>query len=677
MSRTLLLAAFVLAALPALADEPVDGTMRIDTTVEIKPTGDSVSRIVFDYSPNDYVAKKQTTPNPMDFMRNMASQRTDFEVSSDMSCRYEDASSTMVMDFTEVGAVRYLGNGRWEVNVGTGPEFITQKEEDGRTVAYFYESSLGAAGNMPSKGQVHYLLPPGAKDVKYVPADGKLAFTLEVVDNGKAGRVTAELKVKTRLMTGIYKVYGLGTDFSAMWVAKALLKNTGEGKVKNLRVRYRLQGYSEWCTWHKIAEVVPGQTVVDVWYPALDQKIAQLRTNTPADAEMEWKYDDGTGKEQEDNEGKRIVLLGVNEFVFRNLVAGESAGNWGETMGNAPFLAAWVSRDDPIMKTLGAWANKNAAGVGALENDENAIAVLRECYNLMLANDFTYQHPPTLQDRNVSFDPELVQNVKFPRDVVRDKSGTCIDLAICYAAMAHSIGLRPHLALIPGHCFPVIDLPSGSCLAVETTGVQGGIRFGSADFDKVTAFGKQELEESRADGRIVMVDVQDYWTRGVSNPELENLPADILQRWEIVPKGDATPKPQPPANGGDQTVSIDGKWAARIQQEVEDGRVVDMNIEFTLQSRPEGGYDATMVLQTEVIGPNGPAAVQIDETFTGEVRENKLVLQGQKCTRTIVAWGEKKEMSIDDASFELLNGQLVGKVGNAEEGYTELKMDRQ
>ena len=110
---------------------------------------------------------------------------------------------------------------------------------------------------------------------------------------------------------------------------------------------------------------------------------------------------------------------------------------------------------------------------------------MRELYEILRANDFTYQHPPALSDKQLSFDIQRVQNVKFPRDVIRDRSGTCIDLAILYASMVNAVGLEPHLALIPGHCFPVVRLPGGQLVAVEATGLAGGLRFGSAGFAKM------------------------------------------------------------------------------------------------------------------------------------------------------------------------------------------------
>ena len=67
----------------------------------------------------------------------------------------------------------------------------------------------------------------------------------------------------------------------------------------------------------------------------------------------------------------------------------------------------------------------------------------------------------------------FAQDIKYPRDVLRAKSGTCIDLAILYATLAESVGMHAYLMLVPGHCFSVVNV-SGQMIAVENTGLGGG-----------------------------------------------------------------------------------------------------------------------------------------------------------------------------------------------------------
>jgi len=53
-----------------------------------------------------------------------------------------------------------------------------------------------------------------------------------------------------------------------------------------------------------------------------------------------------------------------------------------------------------------------------------------------LGNDIVYTTPSGsfLTEGNSS-----LQDIKYPRDVFRDRAGTCIDLAITYAALAESV----------------------------------------------------------------------------------------------------------------------------------------------------------------------------------------------------------------------------------------------
>ena len=293
-------------------------------------------------------------------------------------------------------------------------------------------------------------------------------------------RLNVDFRTRERLMSCLYKIYGLETEFPAMWVAKAICENTGAGTIYDLRVRFRVGGYSEWSPWQKFPEVLPGQTTVAVYKPVLNRSIAELTSTTPANVFVEWRYDDSEGERHEDSDGERLSILGRHEFIFSNLSEEESMGNYYDVFSNAHFIAAWVTRDDPVVKQFAAMANKAAGGAGAPYSDEAAMAVLRSCYEIMQANDFTYQGPVGIMDENMSFDNKIVQSIKFPRDVIRDKSGTCIELASLYCAMAHAVGLEPSLVLVPGHAFPIIKLPSGDYVPVETTGVGGGKKYGTA-----------------------------------------------------------------------------------------------------------------------------------------------------------------------------------------------------
>jgi hypothetical protein len=122
-----------------------------------------------------------------------------------------------------------------------------------------------------------------------------------------------------------------------------------------------------------------------------------------------------------------------------------------------------------------------------------------------LLNDIVYSTPSGFLTK----DHSSGQDIKYPRDVFRDKSGTCVDLAITYAALAESVGLKANLMVVPGHTFAVIRLPGGEYLPVENTGLGGGNQ--RMTFQQAADAGKKELQKYAEDGVFYLVNVEDQW----------------------------------------------------------------------------------------------------------------------------------------------------------------------
>ncbi len=481
------------------------------------------------------------------------------------------------------------------------------------------------------------------------------------------GGLAVDVQAKQRLMTATYKVYGLGEDIGDQWVARVEFTNAGASVITDLRVRFRLRGYSEWSSWEKRARLAPGETDVRTYYPVLDRSIAQIRSTTPSDVLVEWTCRTSEGREHEDNASKRVHLLGANEFVFSSAQDSASA-DFKARMSNAPLLAAWVSRDDPVVKQFAAMANKMAGGVGASQNDANAELAMRACYEILVANDFTYQHPPELVTERASFDPQHVQNIKYPRDVILDRSGTCIDLAILYASMVNAIGLKPVLALVPGHCFPIVFLPSGKYMAVEVTGIGGG-RGHHRSFEDAVRTGNAEVEKYVKQSKDHhLVDVRQLWGIGVANPELDPLPADILERKGIGP-GQAPAAPATPSDNEAPSAApaagYAGSWGGTITFSGEGAQPLRVPFWLVVQEDGEGGYTALARFQISFTTKDGSIlTAEIDELLTGTVDKNGLlVMRGRRKTLTNVATGQSVAGTLDAAVFKIGGGNLYGKFG--------------
>ena len=657
---------------PAHAEEATATRVGLRGEIELLPAGDGRVEVEVAFPAEAYAALKAEGEDPRRFLRSFASHRNDAEL-TEASARFDDDRHAVVIRLTERGGVRNLGDGRWELTLEPGPRFELLEAIDGRTVARFAESGTWPNG-LAYEGGTRYRLPAGARDAAYDPATRRLTWSLPRAPGTGPARLQLDLRVKPRLMTAIYKVYGLGATFSTQWVAKALVRHEGGGTAYDLRVRFRLAGYSEWGLWQKVKEMVPGQTAVCTYYPVLDEKIAGLSSNTPANLMVEWSWRDAEGRRYEDTDGARLVLLGVHEFVFSDVMPDEHFGTWQESFNNVPFLAAWVSRDDLVVKQFAAWANKRAGGVGATTDNQSTLALLRSLYELMQVNDFTYQHPPTLADRSVSFDVQQVQNVKFPRDVLRDRSGTCIDLAILYAAAAGNVGIPSYLAVVPGHCFPVFRLPDGDLTAVESTGVGGGQRFGSAPFARMLEVGVEELVHWQEDGRILVADVRALWTQGVSNPELPDLEADILARWGLR-QGDPGPDgaPEPPREALDLTAFV-GTWSGRVEETTEGGARFEYPLTLVIRPRDDGQLAVGLDVRAVVPGGADGIRVEIGEGFV--VRPGGAGLAGRGTTKRLLVDGQVRESALDEIELRLVGGRLRGRYGN-DQGGTAFELERE
>src|SRR5262249_36749431 len=132
-------------------------------------------------------------------------------------------------------------------------------------------------------------------------------------------------------------------------------------------------------------------------------------------------------------------------------------------------LAAFVTPNDPVIKDLKGQLSKHIGGLPTV-TDEGALRFARAIYDYFRAN-ITYSCP----SGGLSQDGRIVQPGNYGRNVLKNGTGTFIDLAVTYASLAESAGLSAGVVLKPNHAYAVVVLPvSRRVLAVETTGCVEG-----------------------------------------------------------------------------------------------------------------------------------------------------------------------------------------------------------
>ena len=128
-------------------------------------------------------------------------------------------------------------------------------------------------------------------------------------------------------------------------------------------------------------------------------------------------------------------------------------------VGDIPALAAYVSvpaldetslpRPDRYTDADPAWGNGRA--------------IARRIYENILSLGLKYMHEPWRVESFGFTDQKPMQRVRYPAWVWRDSGGTCLDLAILYAAALMRAQIRPYLAILDpagaeGHAFVIADL---------------------------------------------------------------------------------------------------------------------------------------------------------------------------------------------------------------------------
>jgi len=492
-----------------------------------------------------YMQVKSTFPNPYVLLRNLTTFSSIFELTN-TKISYDDAKNSILVDTDVIGAV-VNRKGRWEFNLGKGAELVHATDQ----------MAIFVLVNAASSEEVIFTtmklnLPSGCSELKYDPASGVFSFNMK--RRNVSGSVSADVnaKVKPRIMSALYKVYGMPDVMDgAYWVAKFILMNKGKGDIVDLRISYKLGDYTSWSPESVYDVVPPNGAVVDLYYPIISSNVTQLRSQTPVDLQIKYSYKDRSGKTYSDTIIKRIQMLGVNQFEFSNVPEEERTGSWIDNFSNSPLLAAFVTYLDDVVKSFVGLVSQYSGGAGAALKDKDAIAFMKSLYDLAIHNGISYQTPSGFLVEYAS----LGQDVKYPRDVLRDKAGTCLDLAILFAAVGQAVSLKSYLVVMPGHAFTVIELPSGDILPIETTGLGGPVVGKSATFEQAVEMAMELLGKLEF-GKFFIVDIGEMQRKGVLPPELPQLPSTIIKDWGYtLPRatggtaGGSTPQTTTPQTG--------------------------------------------------------------------------------------------------------------------------------
>lgn len=488
--------------------------VKLEMTIDIDPVGNASVDYDLSMPAKPYAMLKQNFGDAFHVIRSMESNMSWLELTN-VDARFEDQLQSVVSHCDATGLLRTTGPGQWSIDLGgdDGWELLDIHQEK----AIF--ASVGDMGFGTLRAYSRINLPAGATDIRF--QRGCLTYHYEpILEPGDRVSTDHQLLAQEHIISSLAKVYS--TEQSELFAARNLFTNTGEQVLHNYRVRFRIDGYSSWSAWKKCNVVYPGQTVLDYFYPVMDiDKLAELNGTRHAMLETEYEYTTEAGEKIADSDAQRIQILSRNEVIYSTRSRSENL-NWYESFDLTPMiLTSFTNGTDPVMQQFAGRISALADGPASSLNSDDAIKFLNTMWLALQANHLSYQTSPGL-----TVNDHHGQHVKYARDVLRNRAGTCIDLAILWASAAESVGLKPYIAVIPGHAFPIIELPNGNKLPIESTMI------GSASLEEAVKKGLENLNQAQEQGLIILVDVQDMKNnQNVRSLDLPKLSEDVLQKW--------------------------------------------------------------------------------------------------------------------------------------------------
>lgn len=536
--RTLALLAILLVATFGMAHSTSAQSAQLLTTLKISPTGDAEINVDFKMPPRQYELIKGQFKNAM-YLARAFNDNVAWSEIRDLQGRFMDDSSNINASLTHVGFSKPVRNGQWRIDM-QDEDMTFIAIADG--VAHFSSAMDSDFGAMNALVKVKF--PAGSTNHEYDRE--KMFLSYDLIPGFEADGETEidfELNTKDRIMSSLAKVYA-DEQFDNFWVARSKFENTGKSLITDLRIRHRVANLSSWSGWSKTKVVYPGQTVIDPFFPVLDiEELANFTDSRTAMVEVEYEYK-VNGETIRDTDSGKLKILSRNEVVWGSRPVNDVL-SWEEAFDNAPMIsAAFCTSNDPVIQQVAGAVTRMAGGY-TQDSDEGAIRFLQTFWEFLEINQVSYQSPPTS-----NFDGHLGQHVKYGRDVIRNRAGTCVDLSILWASVAKAVGLKAYIFVIPGHAFPVIELNSGELIPIETVLIQhktfqeaykeGVRKFKIARGDVTTDANGNYVENA---GTLISADIIEMQSLGIHCLDLPRVEDGYLLKLGYQLERPQTPEP--------------------------------------------------------------------------------------------------------------------------------------
>jgi hypothetical protein len=314
------------------------------------------------------------------------------------------------------------------------------------------------------------------------PTEEEAPGSTEPSGRAEANSIQVDYVYTSNLITIIYPLYGsILDDFVSVTLTN------GNNEAVRILIESEIIGYTTRCA---DTVMVDGYSTLEVRQNPLliPEVIDQLNVGKPAQFHLRVVFlDNGVEKPILDETGETQVYA-RRDYPFS--IPGFTEEEVFE------MLAAMSTPNDPAVEELiRAAADYTESGIITSgysgHPDDEAGLVWDRLQAIWRAEEEIYNL--TYISTWVSFAPGSVQRIRLPAEVLEQRSGNCIELALLYAAAAEAMDMEVAIIGIPGHAYVGVrtDMENANYYFIETTLI------GRATFDRAVELGNQEFEEAQ------------------------------------------------------------------------------------------------------------------------------------------------------------------------------------
>jgi hypothetical protein len=461
-----------------------EAAIKVHQTVKLDSVGNATMDWTIKLPTNRYTELKASTPNLAVLMRTLGAGRT-WGVLEDLKGEFKDFENAVSIHYTQRGFARVERGDEWVVPIDKAakPDIVDIRGN----VAILNETTASPLGMITLT--IHVIAPETSSRLAANGHSITYHFTPTIIETTSGVAPTFTFDHKQALMSCLAKCYG-NEQFNELWAGRSRFDNTSGQTLTDYRVRFGIGSFGYWSQWNHTSKVYPGQTIVDPFFPVFDlDKVNTLTGTRLVMVQVEYEYRRPNGELVKNTESFPVQLLGRNEALFRELASSEVITFEDSAEYMPAVMASFTTPTDPVIQQLAGRISGLAGGANASGSNEDALKFLKAMYDFMGDNKIAYQTPPTFVNGE-----QRGQHIKYGRDVLQNHAGTCIDLALLWASTCEAVGLKTGLVLLRnergGHCFPLVQLPGGEIVAIESTVV------GKATFEQALTYAtKKELPE--------------------------------------------------------------------------------------------------------------------------------------------------------------------------------------